>query len=177
MLEQVNLTWKQQTKRHWYRYREGDHNTHYFHACTNHRRKKNFIKKLNSEKNEIIVEELEISMAFQYYFSKLFCTSSSSRDDIVRSLHAITPMVIDATNDQLLQHYTKEEVFDALMQMGPMRSPSLYGFGARFLQKHWSLIGEEVSSTILNILQRVRMASSFNYTYIALIPKKCNPLL
>lgn len=80
-------------------------------------------------------------------------------------------------NAQLLHRFTKEEVHETLMQMGPLKSLDPEGFGACFYQKHQNIIGDEVSSTVVIILQRVGMTSCFNSIYIALILKKCNLLV
>lgn len=119
LLEQENLKWKQCAKCYWYC--EGDRNTQFSHACADQRRKKTFIRRLDINNNEVIEDEPKIAIAFQDYFSKLFYTSSPSKDDIERSSCVIRPMVIDAMNEQLVRRYTKE-VYEALMQMGPMKS-------------------------------------------------------
>lgn len=76
-----------------------------------------------------------------------------------------------------MEIHQRESGWRALMQMAPMKSLSLDGFNACFYQKHWKLIGDEVSSVVLNILQELGMASSFYSTYIALILKNYNPLV
>lgn len=43
LLNHESIKWQQWAKRHWYR--EGECNTHFFHACANQKRKKNCIKK------------------------------------------------------------------------------------------------------------------------------------
>lgn len=59
-----------------------------------------------------------------------------------------------------------------------MKSPGPNGFGTCFYRKHWNLNDEKVNYIILNILQEVSMASSFNSVYITLIPKKkCSHLV
>lgn len=99
-------------KRHWYW--AGDHNTHFFDACANQRRKKNFIKKLYNENNEIIEDDIEIALAFREYFTNLFGSSAPSQADIDRITQAIYPTMTKALNSQLLDNYKKEEVYVAL---------------------------------------------------------------
>jgi hypothetical protein len=47
ILEQEDFKWKQRAKQNWYQY--GDHNTPFFHAWANHRRKTNHIRQVVDE--------------------------------------------------------------------------------------------------------------------------------
>jgi hypothetical protein len=46
-LEREDLWWRQRAKQEWLK--NGDKNTHFFHACANSRRKKKFIEKIRDE--------------------------------------------------------------------------------------------------------------------------------
>lgn len=77
-------------------------------------------------------------------------------------------------NNRLAIWFTKEEVLAALKQMSLLSSPGLNDFGAYFFQQYESLINDDVSSVVLNILHGASMNHCFNFTDIFLIPKKCN---
>lgn len=84
------------------------------------------------ERNILMEDEFEIVRAFQNYFTNIFNTSPSPHYAIEQITQAIKPIVTETMNNQLLQNYTKKEVFEALKQMGPFKSPRLDGFGASF---------------------------------------------
>lgn len=56
--------------------------------------------------------------------------------------------------------------------MKPSTAPGPDGMSALFFQKIWSIVGDEVTSIALNILNNGGDPSTLNHTYICLIPKK-----
>lgn len=44
----------------------------------------------------------------------------------------------------------------------------LGGFGARFYQQFWSIVGDDIHTLVLDAINYEAMLSSLNYTYIAL---------
>lgn len=78
-------------------------------------------------------------------------------------------------NDSLMECFTKEEFELALHQMTPLKSPSLDGFNPSFYQMYWHIVGDKVTSVVINFLNDGIFDHDFNFTYIALIPKVTNP--
>ena len=68
-----------------------------------------------------------------------------------------------------------EEISIALSQMQPFKAPGPDGFAACFYQKYCSIVGDEVSRTVLNFLNFGIFDEKLNSTYIALIRKSKNP--
>lgn len=89
----------------------------------------------------VLEEDPEIAVVVHEFFSTLFTASFPSSDDIERSIHVIQPVLNEDTNAQLLQRYSREEVYKALIQMGPFKSPRPDRFGVGFCQKYWDLVG------------------------------------
>lgn len=59
--------------------------------------------------------------------------------------------------------------------MGPFKSLIPDEFRACFYQRHWVIVGEDVCTAVLKILNGKGMPSNLNSTFIALIPKKSKP--
>jgi len=78
-------------------------------------------------------------------------------------------------NGALTAAYTHEEVEKALFMMHPDKSPGPDGFTAGFYQRHWELIGQDISRAVLAFLNGGEMASVVNSTVLVLIPKVRNP--
>lgn len=171
-MDQEDFHWKQISKQHWYQ--DGDMNNKFFHACTNQRRRKNFIHRITIKANVTLENEIATAIAFQDYCTCLFSSSLPSNDTIIQSTCDIETRVAKEMNACLLGVTWRKKC------MWPWRkwtskSPRLDGFGTSFYQKHWDLVSEDFCTAMLNILHSMGMNSSFNSTYIAFILKKCNP--
>jgi hypothetical protein len=59
--------------------------------------------------------------------------------------------------------------------MFPTKAPGPDGFPAHFFQRHWDLCGEEVTHIVLRVLKGDDDPTSFNKTFIVLIPKVPKP--
>lgn len=92
------------------------------------------------------------------------------------ALRGIHCKVSDEMNLYLVQEFFKEDVKNALFQMGPTKSLGLDDFLALFFQKHWELVKDKVIGACLEILNRKASIRRFNDTNITLIPKKSHPL-
>lgn len=71
--------------------------------------------------------------------------------------------------------YVEGKVFGALKGMGAMKASSVDGFLALFFQKYWHIVGSEVSSFCLGVLNENNNLGEMNATNIILIPKIQNP--
>ena len=69
----------------------------------------------------------------------------------------------------------RQEVDNAIKQMGSLKAPGLDGMSPIFYQTFWDSIGTDVSSAVLSCLNSGSILKSINHTYITLIPKKQNP--
>ena len=78
-------------------------------------------------------------------------------------------------NVQLDREFTIEEVEVAIKQMAPLKSPCLDGMPPLFYQNYWSLIGSDVTHSILHYLNSGVLPQSLCHSFITLIPKVKNP--
>ncbi|KAL0014213.1 hypothetical protein SO802_001282 [Lithocarpus litseifolius] len=60
--------------------------------------------------------------------------------------------------------------------MAPLKAPGPDGMPPLFYQNFWSLVGDDVSKTILSMLNSATIPHPLNHTFITLIPKIKNPL-
>ncbi|XP_062089424.1 uncharacterized protein LOC133795956 [Humulus lupulus] len=75
----------------------------------------------------------------------------------------------------LLQPFEKEEVREAIFSIPHAKALGSDGFNSAFFQKHWDLIGDEVSGAILSFLENGKLLKELNATIITLIPKVVCP--
>ena len=116
-------------------------------------------------------EELE-AMAAAFY-QNLFLAQENTDPALVT--RAVPRKVTDEMNSTLTTAYSQEEVKKALFMMHPDKSPGPDGFTAGFYQRHWELIGNDISTAVLAFLNGGEMTDVVNSTILVLIPKVRNP--
>ena len=78
-------------------------------------------------------------------------------------------------NQSLTKEFTKEQVLAALKQMHPTKALGPNGMSAIFFQKYWDVIGNNVTSMVLNVLNCNKSIVEINKTNITLVPKTKSP--
>ena len=126
--------------------REGDRNTQFFHRKAVWRARKNRIKALIDEAGVTYRDHGSMAAMATAYFSKLFTADSSLCADPVIDL--IQTRVTDSMNDGLCTDFSDKEIADALFQIGPLKAPGPDGFPARFFQRNWAVMREQVMAGV-----------------------------
>jgi hypothetical protein len=114
-----------------------------------------------------------VGESFVQYFSELFMAGPTG--NVESCLEHLEEKVSTHMNEELLKPFIKEEVDSALFQRAPLKAPGPDGFPAGFFQHHWAILGEEVGTFIIDILNSGNMPHHLNMTHIALIPKVKSP--
>ena len=107
------------------------------------------------------------------YFKNIYTTTNLTRINEVVNL--ILAKVSKEMNDSLVQNFTTEEVRVALQQMHPTRAPSPDGMSAIFYHKYWNIVGCDVTSMVLNVLNLDNPMNELNKTNITFVPKVKQP--
>ena len=173
MLEQEEIHWAQRSRINWLQH--GDKNTSYFHSFANERRKRNMIKKLRGDDGEWLHEITELNPHISGYFAGLFSTEIEEPDPEL--LAKVVPKVTDVMNDRLLQPYSAEEVKKALFSIGDMKAPGTDGLHAIFFKKRWNILGDSLTTKVLEAVNTKVIPEGWNDTVIVLIPKVQTPEL
>ncbi|KAK5793506.1 hypothetical protein PVK06_034655 [Gossypium arboreum] len=116
------------------------------------RRKRNFIRKLQSDEGGETDKIEEMEEVARTYFQNMF--SAGRRGNYNHILSGIDQCIFDEDNSKLKERYTKDEIWEALKEMGPTKAPGEDGFSALFYQKCWPIIGEDATSFCLNLLNK-----------------------
>ena len=171
LLDVEEIKWHQRSRVQWYQ--KGDRNTQFFHHKASQRKKKNEIIGLWDKEGRWCEGMGDIANVAADYFRELFTTSSPTRDNEVVDL--IPRKITEEMNEHLTKESHKEEVVQAIHSMHPTKAPGPDSMPTIFYQKYWDIIGDDVSKTILNILNSNAPMADLNKTNIALIPKIKNP--
>ena len=107
------------------------------------------------------------------YFKELFSTSCPTRIEEVANLvpRSVTPEM----NEQLTREFQREKVIQAIHTMHPTKALSPNGMSEIFYQKYWDVIGNDITNTVLNVLNSNASVVPLNQTSIVLIPKTNSP--
>ena len=101
-----------------------------------------------------------------------------TKDDKVAPQELINMMqarVNEDMNNMLTKDFTENEISDALFQIGPLKAPGPDGFPARFYQRNWDILKEDVVGAVKKFFVDGIMPEGINDTTIVLIPKGSNP--
>ena len=74
-------------------------------------------------------------------------------------------------NRDLIRTFSRDEVEAALKSLEPLSTPDPNDMPPTFFQTYWSIVGDDVSSTVLNRLNNCSLPTTINHTFITLIPK------
>ena len=89
-------------------------------------------------------------------------------DDLI---HLIEPKISADMNEDLCRAFSPEEISDALFQMGPLKAPGPDGFPARFFQRYWEVVKDDVVAAVQGFFRDGYLPPGVNDTAIVLIPK------
>ena len=106
------------------------------------------------------------------YFETIFHSGTCERME--ECLNTVPQRMTTAMRVELSRP-TVEEVKAALFQMGPTKAPGPDGMNALFYKKFWHIVGNDVSSAVLEFLNFGIMIPEINYTHLVLIPKIKSP--
>jgi hypothetical protein len=171
LLYREEMMWLQRSRISWLK--EGDRNTSYFHRNAVWRARRNLIKKLKREDGTWTKVPGEMERMASSYFQEIFTKDPTLVPDV--AIEHIPTKVTADMNEQLCKSFSDQEISDALFQIRPLKAPGPDGFPARFYQRHWGLIKEDIIAAVKVFFTSGTMPSHVNDTSIVLIPKIPHP--
>lgn len=80
------------------------------------------------------------------YFKEVYSVDPSL--DASEVLDLFHPVVSFEGNEKLCSEFSDEEISDALFQTGPLKAPGPDGFPARFFQRNWDTLKDNVVKAV-----------------------------
>jgi hypothetical protein len=148
--------------------KEGDANTKFFHLRVNARRRKNHIQRLKHGNGWVTEHGAKENIVHTHF-------SAAMRKGDARTLDLNSNAVhFEETNlDCMGDHFTEEEVWNAINQMPCDKAPGPDGFTGIFFKKCWNIIKSDVMRVIQCFDElHVQDFHWLNSANIALLPKK-----
>lgn len=167
LLYQDELSWRQCSRSIWLS--AGYKNMKFFHERASQRRWKNHIPGVTNAAGSWCISENGIAVIAENYYKDLFTSAHPNHLETV--LDSVDSLITPDMNDALLQRYTPNEVWRALFQMHPLKSPRLDGMYPFIFQKFWNIVGSDVTEAVQSVLHSGHMLGKMNYTNIILVPK------
>lgn len=106
------------------------------------------------------------------FFKTLYTSQGTSGEDEL--LDTVKLVIIEEINRNLPAKFTKQEVRSDCKQTHPTKAHRLDGMPSMFCHKFWSIIGTDVVSYCLDVLNNGLLMDDINKTFIFLIPKVKN---
>jgi hypothetical protein len=171
LLLREEIMWRQRSRITWLKH--GDQNTKFFHRKATWRAKKNKISTLQKEDGTIIENPTELQSMANEYFDSMYTKDNLVVPELIEEL--IVEKVDQQMNNKLTENFSDEEIGNALFQIGPLKAPGADGFPARFFQRNWGILKEEILAAVRNFFKDGTMPEGINETIIGLVPKHNDP--
>ena len=172
LMYREEMMWQQRSRIEWLK--EGDQNTKFFHSRAVWRARRNKIQKLQDDDGNWVTNKQDMGLLATSYVKKIFEADPSLNPAALIELYEekITPEM----NEQLCADFSDKEIADALFQIGPLKAPGPDGFPARFFQRNWGTLKEEITKAVKEFFATGIIPPGINDTTIVLIPKVDNPV-
>ncbi|GKV46286.1 hypothetical protein SLEP1_g53278 [Rubroshorea leprosula] len=162
--------WKQKSRNNWVRL--GDANTAFFHKCVQTRRAQNAIFGVLGEEGWIEEPELIKAEAVKY-FSELFLKEQWSRP----VMGGIQFRKISTSQKEWLERlFSIEEIEEGLRSCDGSKAPGPDGYNFNFIKFAWNTLKDDFVNFLMEFHQHGRLVKGLNSSFLALIPKKLNPV-
>jgi hypothetical protein len=171
LLLREEIMWRQRSRITWLKH--GDQNTKFFHRKATWRAKKNKISTLQKEDGTIIENPTELQSMANEYFDSMYTKDNLVVPELIEEL--IVEKVDQQMNNKLTENFSDEEIGNALFQIGPLKAPGADGFPARFFQRNWGILKDEILAAVRIFFKDGTMPEGINETIIVLVPKHNDP--
>ena len=144
-MEKENKMWRQRAKNFWLI--GGDNNTKHFHSKATQQCRQNKISGILYLNGVWVTQPDSIINSFTDYYQRLFTSLNLVVEEA--ALNPVPKLIIGEMNASLTQEFMDCEVQTALKQMAPLKAPCSNSMPPLFYQNYWSLVGCDVTKTIV----------------------------
>ncbi|KAL4312348.1 hypothetical protein GQ457_01G050470 [Hibiscus cannabinus] len=161
--------WLQKSRLKWFK--EGDHNTNFFHLTASNRRRFNSLRGIRY-KGTSLFDPSEILKCVHKFFSAAYNVESALEvEDFNLSFSGISL----SQQASLEAMFTKEEVWRAICSSDSNKAPGPDDFNMGFFKTFWSKLENPIMQFFTDFFAGKKWEDGINHSFITLIPKKHNP--
>lgn len=154
--------YKQKSRNLWLRL--GDSNTAFIYACMRNRISKNKIRTLVTAGGTMVHTEQDIEEEILGFYKELLGSSATSLPAINPGVMKEGKVLSRAQQLGLLDPFTKEGVYTALSGIDDLKAPGCDGFNYHLFKKAWSVIGDDITVSILQFFEMSKMHKPISVT-------------
>ncbi|XP_049388958.1 uncharacterized protein LOC125853328 [Solanum stenotomum] len=134
----------------------GDANTSYFHACLKSRKSQKQITQLMSLEGIVLSSGSQVEREITKFYKQLLGSAATSLPTVDITVKGGGNVLSRDQQLQLVRQVEKEEIWKALAGISDTKSPGYDGFNAYFFKKGWFVMGEEITSAIMEFVNTTR---------------------
>ncbi|KAH0708583.1 hypothetical protein KY290_010055 [Solanum tuberosum] len=164
----AELFLQQRSKATWIRL--GDDNTKYLYLVIKHRKLQHATTQLKNRSGLWENDPAEIAKLIVGYYEDILGRKTEHRIKAVSELICQGTTLSEGQQNELIKNFEPSEVKKAMFQIDSYKSLGPDGFGSGFYRAAWSIVGEDITSAVIEFFQNNRILGQINATSIALIP-------
>lgn len=168
ILDQEATFLRQKSRSSWLQ--DGDRNTAFFHRSLKVTKGHGGIASLLIN-DELTGDRTLIRDHVVSYYEGLFRQDVSVAPSFHGMESLISNLVSDEQNRDLTRTPTADEIKHVVFGMNPDSAPGPDGFGGKFYQRMWHIVGEDVANAVRSFFIHGEFPSGFNASFVTLIPK------
>jgi len=150
-----------------------DKNTKFFHSLMKRNAKRNFIHAVMKADGSPTSSSLQVEEEFIKFYKGLLGVEAPC-EQIDEEVFNVGPKVSTAQGLNLVNPVSRQEIKDALFDIGEDKSPGPDGFTSCFFKKSWHIVGDQFCDAIEEFFRSSSLLKQVNHTTIVLIPKSAH---
>ncbi|KAL0434455.1 UNVERIFIED_CONTAM: hypothetical protein Slati_2779800 [Sesamum latifolium] len=140
------------------------------------RRAQQKIFQIHDENGGLLMDEVAVAREFVGYYERLLGGQRRRSYNNINYLRSWARHVItEEEGQQMTGVVTRDDVKEALFDIGEDKAPGPDGFSSGFFKAAWPVIGNEVTAAIQDFFTSGKLLKQINYTLLSLIPKVASP--
>ncbi|WMV25905.1 hypothetical protein MTR67_019290 [Solanum verrucosum] len=131
-------------------------NTSYFHACLKSRQSQKQITQLMSLEGIVLSSGSQVEGEITKFYKQLLGSAATSLPAVDITIMGGGNVLLRDQQLQLVRQVEMEEIWKALAGISDTKSLGYDGFNAYFFKKGWSVMGEEITSAVMEFFNTTR---------------------
>jgi hypothetical protein len=146
---------------------EGDENTKFFHASATCRLRRNSIAALDCDGTPVTTHAAKATILKNFFGELLESVTPASWRLSLGSLYTNSPRL----SSSFSAPFTRDEIWQAFLDMNRLSSPGPDGFGPSFFATFWATVSQDVLGVFSSFFDGSIDLTRINRAFLVLLPK------